>query len=84
MSVEPWVVSSAVGVRKPDPRIFEALRLATGGSIVGAVFVDDTAKNLDAASNLGLHTVHYRGDSTTHAVASTWRDVEDVVAGLRH
>jgi epoxide hydrolase-like predicted phosphatase len=52
-----FVESAAVGLRKPDPRIFE---LALGQLAVGpaeAVFLDDIGRNLKAARTLGLATI---------------------------
>jgi putative hydrolase of the HAD superfamily len=65
-ALEAWfdvvVVSSEVGVTKPDPRIFE-LSLARLGVEAGrALFVDDRAENVEAAARLGLRTLHFTGD----------------------
>jgi 2-haloacid dehalogenase len=51
------VISSEEGVVKPEPAIFERLcdRFAVDPS--RAVFVDDAARNVDAARALGFHTV---------------------------
>jgi putative hydrolase of the HAD superfamily len=52
-----FVESAAVGIRKPDPRIFtlacEALRIAPPE----AVFLDDIGSNLKAARALGMTTI---------------------------
>jgi epoxide hydrolase-like predicted phosphatase len=57
------VDSSEVGMRKPDPRIFE-LALARLGGVAPerALFVDDAPSNLAAAEKLGIRTVLARGD----------------------
>jgi len=50
--------SSAVGVRKPDPRIFHLALDALGGiAPERAVLVDDALGNITAAQSIGLHTV---------------------------
>jgi putative hydrolase of the HAD superfamily len=57
------VVDSAfVGMRKPDPRIYELTLERLGGGLAPAdcVFVDDTEPNCDAARALGMHAVQYR------------------------
>jgi epoxide hydrolase-like predicted phosphatase len=55
--------SSAVGVRKPDPRIYEMALAALGGvEPSSAVLVDDAAGNIAAARAMGLHTVHVGED----------------------
>jgi epoxide hydrolase-like predicted phosphatase len=53
--------SSEIGVRKPDPAVYEALlgRLARPAAEV--VFVDDFAENLAPAAALGLATVLFTG-----------------------
>jgi putative hydrolase of the HAD superfamily len=52
------VVSCDVGVRKPDPAIYE-LALERLGSVPPerAVFVDDMEGNLSGARDIGMHTV---------------------------
>jgi epoxide hydrolase-like predicted phosphatase len=57
------VDSSEVGMRKPDPRIFE-LALARLGGIrpERALFLDDAASNVAAAEKLGIQSVLVRAD----------------------
>lgn len=57
------VDSSAVGMRKPDPRIFH-LTLETLGGMPpdAAVLVDDALGNITAARAAGLHGVHVGPD----------------------
>ncbi len=59
------VDSSEVGMRKPDPRIFE-LALARLGGIPPerALFLDDAASNVAAAEKLGIQSVLVRSDLT--------------------
>ena len=50
--------SSEVGMRKPNPRIFElALERLGGIDPASAVFVDDWPGNVEAARRVGLHGV---------------------------
>ncbi|MCU1378411.1 MAG: family hydrolase [Acidimicrobiales bacterium] len=50
--------SSAVGVRKPDPRIYRMALDALGGvAPADAVLVDDALGNITAAKALGIHGV---------------------------
>ena len=52
------VDSSSVGVRKPDPRIFEiALGHLDGVAREAVVFLDDYQANVDAARGLGLRAI---------------------------
>ena len=52
-----FIESCVVGMRKPDPRIYElaCTRLGVGPS--EAVFLDDIGANLKPARALGLHTI---------------------------
>ena len=53
------VISGREGVAKPDRRIFEILveRVARGPSEL--LFIDDSAKNIEAARAFGIETIHY-------------------------
>jgi len=52
------VDSSEVGVRKPDPRIFELTLERIGGiEPVEAVFLDDYAGNVSAAERFGMRAI---------------------------
>ena len=62
------VDSSAVGVRKPDPAIFELTLDRLGISDPAtAVFVDDFEWNLPPARGLGMHTIHLQDHATAAA-----------------
>jgi len=56
------VVDSAfVGMRKPDPAIYElTLERLEGPSAKECLFVDDIEANVEAARALGMSAVHYR------------------------
>jgi len=55
------VVDSAfVGVRKPDPAIYELLLSRLGLPAGATVFLDDLEVNCEAARALGMHAVHFR------------------------
>ena len=56
--VQQWVFSNEIGVRKPDPRAFAALSEALGVPPGDTVFIDDAARNVDAARELGFKVVH--------------------------
>ena len=58
------VVDSAwVGMRKPDPRIYELTIERLGGLAPEEhLFVDDNELNIQAARELGLHAVHFRSN----------------------
>jgi putative hydrolase of the HAD superfamily len=49
--------SSKVGLRKPDPRIYELTCERLGVTPDRCIFVDDLACNVEAAAQLGMHTI---------------------------
>jgi putative hydrolase of the HAD superfamily len=53
------VISGEVGVRKPDPRIYELGAEAVDLPPSACVFVDDLRGNLKPARELGMATVHH-------------------------
>lgn len=52
--VEAFVFSNEIGVRKPDPRAFQALTDAIGEPPEATVFVDDSPTNVAACEALGF------------------------------
>lgn len=63
------VDSSELGIRKPDPAIFEHTLEALGGiAPANAAFLDDYAGNIDAAERLGIHGILV-GYDPTEAIA---------------
>jgi len=61
------VDSSLVGLRKPDPRIYELTLERLGLPARECVFVDDLEPNIAAAAELGLRTVWFQ--DTEQAIA---------------
>jgi 2-haloacid dehalogenase len=55
------VVSGDEGVIKPDPAIFRILVERYAIDPRAAVFVDDSAANVEAAAGLGFHAILFRG-----------------------
>jgi epoxide hydrolase-like predicted phosphatase len=60
---DAWVISSEVGLRKPDPAVYELAAERLGLPPHACVFVDDLPGNLKPARALGMATVLYRGDA---------------------
>jgi epoxide hydrolase-like predicted phosphatase len=52
------VESYAVGARKPEPKIYEAMAAALDVDHDGIVYLDDFAQNLAPARELGWRTIH--------------------------
>jgi len=59
---ETVVDSAFVGMRKPDPEIYELTieRLGDGLAPADCLFVDDTELNCETARSLGMSAVHFR------------------------
>jgi epoxide hydrolase-like predicted phosphatase len=60
---DAWVISSEVGLRKPDPAVYEMAAERLGLAPDACVFVDDLPGNLKPAQALGMATVLHRGDA---------------------
>jgi 2-haloacid dehalogenase len=58
------VLSGEERVIKPDPRIYRALLDRYGVAAADAVFIDDSKKNADAATALGIHGLHFTSAAT--------------------
>jgi HAD superfamily hydrolase (TIGR01509 family) len=67
--IDLWVVSGSVGIRKPDPPIFEALRRLAQVPAGDILLVDDERANLDAARALGFRTAWFSPDGTDEDAA---------------
>lgn len=51
--------SYQVGLKKPDPRIFELVIQKTGSSFEECLFIDDAFKNVDLAKKLGIQVIQF-------------------------
>jgi epoxide hydrolase-like predicted phosphatase len=70
------VDSSSVGVRKPDPKIFQlALDQLDGIAAANTVFLDDYQANVDAALALGLQAITVGTD-----VSATIHELDELLA----
>lgn len=61
------VISSEVGLRKPDERIFRHALTLLGLDAADCVFIDDIEHNVRAAEALGIRGIHHTGPDTTIA-----------------
>ncbi|MFD9906585.1 HAD-IA family hydrolase [Streptomyces sp. NPDC059063] len=59
--VDDVVGSAALGLAKPDRRIYERAAERLGVDVTRCLFVDDRQENVDAAVALGMSGVRYRG-----------------------
>ena len=51
--------SGDAGVAKPDPAIYHLALAKLGRKPEEAIFIDDSARNIEGAQAVGLHTIHY-------------------------
>ena len=56
-SLDGVLVSSAVGITKPDPEIFRTFCARFGVTPEESVFIDDVVQNVTAARSLGFHGI---------------------------
>lgn len=81
------IVSEAVGVRKPDKRIFDLACEQTGISALETVFVGDNPEaDIDGANECGMFTVFIPGHygktyDNANAVCSSYSDLVGIVHG---
>jgi epoxide hydrolase-like predicted phosphatase len=59
------VISAEVGMRKPEPGIFQHALGMVGLEAEECVFVDDIAANITAAQALGLNAIHHTDPAVT-------------------
>ena len=51
------IESAKLGLRKPDPRIYQLMTEALGVAPAHCVFLDDLGVNLKPARAMGMHTI---------------------------
>jgi putative hydrolase of the HAD superfamily len=61
------IESSKVGIRKPDPRIYEMMCEALGVAPQACIYLDDLGVNLKPARVMGMHTI--KVESGAQAIA---------------
>ena len=76
------VISGAVGMKKPEARIFEHVLTEMGAAPEQCVFIDDMTKHLDSARALGIHTIHYKGTTEEYPSSSSLAELSGVIAAL--
>jgi epoxide hydrolase-like predicted phosphatase len=59
------IVSAEVGVLKPQPRVYELALAQAGVTAQEAIFVDDTAVNVEAAAKLGMTGILFKDREQT-------------------
>jgi glucose-1-phosphatase len=59
-TVDKILISSELGVAKPDPEIFRILSITIACKFSEILFVDDFIENIRAAEALGITTIHFQ------------------------
>jgi len=67
---ETILVSGDEGMKKPDPEIFNLLLERIDHPAERCVFIDDSSKNIDAASKLGFDAILFEGPDQLHEALS--------------
>jgi epoxide hydrolase-like predicted phosphatase len=76
-----YINSAEVGLVKPDPAIFELTLARLSVSPGEAIFIDDSAANVQVAANLGIQAIHLASVEELEAVIA---QVEGLVgSGIR-
>jgi putative hydrolase of the HAD superfamily len=63
------IESAKIGLRKPDPRIYQMMAQALGVDPKGCVYLDDLGVNLKPAREMGMITIK---------VVSAWQAIEEL------
>lgn len=58
-TVDKILISSELGVAKPNPQIYQILAKTIDTEFTEILFVDDFVENIQVAQELGIHTIHY-------------------------
>jgi len=79
-----FVISGDIGLRKPDPAIFQHLLERIGVSAVDAVFVDDNTKNLETATELWLKAILFNsgGENLSNTDYESVRNFDELLHRL--
>jgi len=67
------IMSNEVGLRKPDPEIYELAMEILNASPAQILYVDDLAENVEAARQLGMSAILHHDWAETRALIDAWR-----------
>ncbi len=59
-TVDHLLISSELGIAKPNPEIFQVLSNRLEIDFQQILFIDDFIENIEAAKELGIQTIHYQ------------------------
>ncbi|MBP7044387.1 MAG: HAD family phosphatase [Chloroflexi bacterium] len=66
------ILSSDVGLLKPDPAIYHLALKQLDAPPQAALFVDDIGENVRGATAVGLHAIHHQNWSQTRPAIENW------------
>ncbi len=61
-----FVISGDVGLRKPDIRIYDVFLERMNARADECIFIDNSLKNLEPASDLGMTTIYFRRSKSNY------------------
>jgi len=70
---EDMVISSEVGLMKPDTRIYHLALERLEVSPEQAVFIDDYTRNVEGSQAVGMHAIHFRNR------AQAWTELQSLL-----
>jgi putative hydrolase of the HAD superfamily len=70
------IISSEVGIMKPDPGIYQIALQRTGTQAEDAVFIDDFIENVEGARKVGMHAIHFETREQTR------KDINELIEAL--
>ncbi len=70
------VISSEVGLMKPDPRIYHLAAESVGVPPAEILFIDDFSQNIAGAKVVGMQTVHFTNPETARREIASLTGVE--------
>ncbi len=78
-----FVISTQLGLTKPDPRLFQAALDELNVSPHEALYVDDNKSNCDSARSMGMRTVLLHRDGLEYIIARLTCRTHTVIRTLR-
>lgn len=75
------IVSAEVHTRKPEKAIYEIALSRIGGPANECVFIDNSVKNLDVASEIGMNTVLFNRDGEIYDknIVYSFQELDDML-----
>jgi len=73
---EPLVISSEIGVMKPNADAYQQTLAQLGRPAAETIFIDDRPENITGAEAVGIHGVHYQDGMDLGATLSPLLEVE--------